>query len=339
MEYVEGETLAARLTRGPLPLAQTLEHGAAIADALGAAHDRGIVHRDIKPANVIRITRQGVVQPVRDQPGFYLWPRLSRNGRHVALVIQSPNNTLWTHDIDRGVLTRVPSQGDVVYPAWTPDGDAIVYSASWDRGQNTLMMTNIDGTGERRLFQSTDTLDPQVVSPDGQFAIISRVTAATRSDLWVVPLTGTEQPWPLLQSTAEELDATLSPDGKWFAYASNEAGPGRYEVYVCPFPGPGGRQQISTGGGIAAVWAPSGREIFYRERDRVMVVSVQPGSTFAFSTPQLLFTLSGRYRDEFDVSPDGQRFIMVQLMEKEPVTRIDMILDWVHLPSRRTADR
>jgi dipeptidyl aminopeptidase/acylaminoacyl peptidase len=332
-----------QLTGDPVPIAANVSMSGFEVDA--AASDAGsiaYVRTDQPPESsrrLVWVTRQGIVQPVRDEPGFYLWPRIAPNGALVSLAVQGPSNTIWIQDLERGTLNRVPSQGDVVSPVWMPHGRAFVYSASWEQGNDTLTLTGIDGTGERRVFQSANLLEPHDVSPDGRFAITSLVTADTRGDLWVVPLTGDDKPRPLLQLKGEEYDAKLSPDGKWFVYVSNEAGPGRHEAYVRPFPGPGGRYQISSSGASAVVWSRSGREIFYRDRDRIMAAAVEPGSTFAAGPPKPLFTLAGRYRDEFDVAPDGQRFIMVELTEQQPVTAINMIFDWVEDLKRRGAAR
>ncbi|MGQ0735061.1 MAG: hypothetical protein ACT4QD_15570 [Acidobacteriota bacterium] len=153
------------------------------------------------------------------------------------------------------------------------------------------------------------------------------ISPKTRSDLWRVPLDGSGKAESLLQTEQEEHGARISPNGRWHAYTSNEAGLGRYEVYVRPFPGPGGRHPVSTNGGRAVAWAASGREMFYREENRMMAVDVDAGARFAAGRPRALFTLSGGLSDAFDVAPDGQRFVMVQEVEN-PVTHINVVLNW-----------
>jgi serine/threonine-protein kinase len=160
------------------------------------------------------------------------------------------------------------------------------------------------------------------VAPDGGAAVINEVSPTTRNDILVLPLSSGAKPWPFLQTPAEEWGGRISPDGRWLAYSVNEVGPGRDEVYVRAFPGPGERHPISTNGGLGAAWSASGRELFYRERNRMMVVDVKTAPSFTASIPRPLFDLKGRFREEFDVTPDGQRFILVHELEDEPPTEI-----------------
>jgi hypothetical protein len=309
---------------------------AAVADAGSLAY----VPASLPPESTRRIVwikRKGEVEPVLNEPGFFLSPRVSPHGRRVAFIEQRPTNTLWVYELDRATPTRVAATGDVMSPAWLPDSRMLLYSRS-SQAQDDLALTAIDSSLDRSLFRSPEPLDPESVSPDGSLAITTRFSPTTRSDLWVIPLNSPDKGWPLLQSPAEENGARISPDGKWYAYTSNEAGLGRWEVYVRPFPGPGGRHQISTAGGNAVTWAQSGREIFYRERDRLMAVDIRLGSTFSAGPPKPLFTLSGRYVDGFDVSPDGQRFLLVQDIEKS-VSQVNVVLNWLggsahHPPAR-----
>ena len=129
----------------------------------------------------------------------------------------------------------------------------------------------------------------------------------------------------------------FSPDGRWLAYMSNESG--RNEVYVQPFPGPGGKWQISTGGGTELVWARNGRELFYRNGDKMMVVDIQTQPTLAASTPRLLFEGSyeraNNFRPNYDVTPDGQRFVMIKGSEALQATQINVVLNWFEELKRR----
>ena len=124
----------------------------------------------------------------------------------------------------------------------------------------------------------------------------------------------------------------FSPDGRWLAYVSDESG--RYEVYVQPYPGPGGKWQISTGGGKEPLWARDGRELFYRNGEQMMAVEITTEPTFSAGTPRLLFEgtyLSGTvFLAYYDVSPDGQRFLMVQASEQQASdpTQINVVLNW-----------
>jgi Tol biopolymer transport system component len=150
-------------------------------------------------------------------------------------------------------------------------------------------------------------------------------------DIWLVPLDGEKKSRPFVNTRFYESSAVFSPDGHWIAYASNETG--RDEVYVGPVSG-SGKFQISTDGGSHAAWRRDGRELFYLNSDKMMAVSIQLEPEFKAVKPRLLF--QGRYVDDqlredrnYDVTPDGQRFVMVQAGEpNSPSTEIHVVLNW-----------
>jgi serine/threonine-protein kinase len=150
-------------------------------------------------------------------------------------------------------------------------------------------------------------------------------------DIWLLPIADHNAARPLLQTPFREWGPRFSSDGHCLAYLSDESA--RFEVYVRPYPEPGGKWQVSTEGANEPAWAGNGREIFYRAGDRMMAVRVETQPTFSASKPQLLF--DGKYEPGFpglsnyDVTPDGQRFVMVQARERESVaTQINVVLNW-----------
>ena len=153
----------------------------------------------------------------------------------------------------------------------------------------------------------------------------------TGLDIWLLPLEGEREPTLLLGTPFNERRATFSPNGRWLAYQSNESG--QNEVYVRPYPGPEGKWPISTEGGTEPVWSPDGRELFYRNRDQMMVVSVETEPSFTPGKPRLLF--NGQFQFEpsdfaspnYDVSPDGQRFLMIKAAE-EGANQINVVQNW-----------
>jgi serine/threonine-protein kinase len=156
-------------------------------------------------------------------------------------------------------------------------------------------------------------------------------------------LRGKRKARPFLQTQFKEGAPVFSPDGHWLAYTSNETG--QFEVYVQPFPGPGAKWQISTEGGDQPVWARNGRELFYRQEDKMMAVEVTTRPTFSARTPALLF--AGHYLHRslhhspldpapYDVTPDGRRFLMIQSDPQEPsATQINVVLNWFEELKRR----
>ena len=158
---------------------------------------------------------------------------------------------------------------------------------------------------------------------------MARLREPTGRDIWILPLEGERKPQPFLQTPFSEIEPKFSPDGRWLAYASDESG--QSEVYVRPFPkAEEGKSQISTEGGTEPVWVGKG-ELFYRNGDQMMVVDVTTEPVFSPGTPELLF--EARYHSSasqltnYDVSPDGQHFVMVTTDENE-ARQINVTLNW-----------
>jgi serine/threonine-protein kinase len=154
-------------------------------------------------------------------------------------------------------------------------------------------------------------------SPDGSALAIYKATAETGRDLYILPLGGDAEPEEFLSTPFEDRGVSFSPNGQWLVYVSAEAG--QDEIYVRPYPGPGGEVIVSTGGGQEAVWGPGGTELFYRNGDEVMVVNVQTEGAFSATAPKLLFdgnfaldnAVGGGGNPNYDIAPDGESFVMV----------------------------
>jgi Tol biopolymer transport system component len=153
---------------------------------------------------------------------------------------------------------------------------------------------------------------------------------STGRDIWVLSIAD-RKAQPFLRTPFVEGAPEFSPDGRWMAYVSNESG--RFEIYVQPYPGPGGKWQISTDGGAEPVWNRNGRELFFRSGTKMMAVDISTQPAFSAGTPKMLFDKqyvstpipqTFRY---FDVSPDGQRFVMVKQGERA-ATPISVVLNW-----------
>jgi len=255
-------------------------------------------------------------------------------------MIGDPGNSdIWIYDIPRSTLTRLTFDGAANYPVWTPDGKRIIYR-SRKPGAVGLFAKAADGSGaEERLTTTEAVPTPTSITPDGR-AVAFYEDGTGNSDLWILPLEGERKPKLFFQTRFDEDAPVFSPDGRWVAYVSNESGQGR-DLYVQPFPGPGGKFQISTEGGIGPLWARTGRELFYRDGDRMMAVEITTQPTFRVGTPRMLFE-SPNYPNpmliaRFDVSPDGQRFLMLKAGEQatEGLTQIHVVLNWFEELKRR----
>jgi Tol biopolymer transport system component len=182
-----------------------------------------------------------------------------------------------------------------------------------------------------RLTQSDYMQWPGSWSPDGETLAFVQVGPDSGDDILFLHMPE-RRITPFLNSRFNERCPEFSPDGRWIAYVSD--GSGRWEVYVQPFPGPGGKWQISNEGGRDPLWSRNGKQLFYRWGDQVWVVDVQIGSDFSTSKPRLLFEQPGYARSSlvrtWDISPDGQRFLMVKQGEREPkpVTEMILVQNW-----------
>jgi eukaryotic-like serine/threonine-protein kinase len=222
---------------------------------------------------------------------------------------------------------------------WTPDGKRLTFRSMVSSSLNLHWMP-ADGSGTaERLTTSENQQSPGSWSPDGHVLAFSEQDSTTGWDIWALKLEGDRRPHPFLQTPFNEGGPIFSPDGGWLAYQSDESG--RLEIYVRSFPGPGGKWPISTEGGTEPVWARNGRELFYRNGDKLMAAAVETKPTFVAAKPKLLFEAhyeTGLYPSfpSYDVSPDGQRFLMIKPSEQESAaTQINVVLNWSEDLKRR----
>jgi Tol biopolymer transport system component len=196
-----------------------------------------------------------------------------------------------------------------------------------------------DGSGGlERLTKGEYARVPMSWSPDGQLLAFMENNPTTGYDIWMLRLADLKAQ-PFLRTPFNESVPRFSPDGRWLAYISNESG--RFEVYMQPYPGPGGKWLISTEGGTEPAWNSNGRELFYRSGDKMMAVDIATQPSFMAGKPRVLF--EGRYvatpatSPNYDVSRDGQRFLMLKPSEQEASTptQINVVLNWFEELKRR----
>jgi serine/threonine-protein kinase len=216
------------------------------------------------------------------------------------------------------VLTRLTSGPTLdMAPIWTPDGRRIIWTSTRDNISPTLYWQAADGTGSAERLTGPQIAYPGSVTPDGRAVLVSSAAAV----IFRISLTGEPRSDRLLGPLPVIITPEVSPDGRWLAYQSNESG--QPEVYVRPYPNvDGGRWQISTKRGSRPAWSRNGRELFFLdETDRLSVASIAVnGSTLVPGVPRRLldtayyggFTSRGAYLRGYDVSPDGQRFLMIK---------------------------
>jgi Tol biopolymer transport system component len=292
------------------------------------------------PASTVRnklvwVDRNGKSSSIMDDPRPFSHPRLSPDGTKVVLA----NAGIWVHELKTAAGARLAPVGS--RPLWTADGRHILFASAVPKPG--LYSVPADGSSESQLVLAQQApavgIFPLAWSADGQLLAYSNPTGETSRDVWVMPRDG--KPAPFLNTTLDERAAMFSPDGHWMVYAVKDTGR-EEEVYVQPYPGPGGRWLISAGGGTEPVWSRDGKEIFYRTLDgsKMMSVAVQTRTVFSASAPKLLFHGSyarspGTYFSNYDVSPDSQRFIMLEPEKSAADTQVNVVLNWAEELKRR----
>ena len=274
----------------------------------------------------------GKFTPIRETPGIYGDLSISPDGKRLAMDINDGKRSdIWVLDLERDTLTRITFAGNTnVYPLWTPDGQRIVYSSSEKGIPPNLWWIRADGGGDaQRLTESKNAQIPSSWSPNGKILAFFESSPATAYDAMIMPIEGSEksgwtpgQPKPFVNTPFNEILPAFSPDGKWIAYESSESG--TYEIYVRPFPGPGGRWQVSAGGGGYPEWSRNGKEIFYRAPDlKIMVANYTvSGDSFRADKPRVWST--GQFANrgaatDFNLHPDGKRFAVFKVPGSDTV--------------------
>jgi Tol biopolymer transport system component len=260
--------------------------------------------------------------------------RLSPEGSRIGVQIrdlQTFTNDIWVYDLERTTLTRLTFQGNNTNAVWAPDGKRLLYWSAPAGGAPGLHSVPADNSSAAAMIFASEIppYNPTSISPDGKVLIGSRA-----GNVWALaPDDPQAKPRDFLESQFAEVDAWFSPDGKWVSYQSNDSG--REEIYVVPYPGPGGKTQISTSGGVNARWSRDGRELFYREGNKMMAVEVQTSPTFRAGTPKMLFESTNS--SFYDVSPDGRRFVMVKpsAPTQSSTNEVHVVLNWAEELRRR----
>ena len=299
---------------------------------------------------LVWVDRSGKADAVPLPPASYLYPRIAPDGRSIAVEIEGPNHDLYLYDFARTVLTKITTDGLSHDPVWSPDGKRIAYRSWQGRGMTMWMMPADRSGAATRLDPKGTRQSPVSFSPDGKFLSFDQKDEQTADDAWVLPLEGNAEPVPVARTRFWEGSAKFSPDGRWIAYSSTESG--KPEIYVQPFPGPGPKIQISNAGGTDPVWRREGGELFYRSDNKMMAVAVTPGSDFRASAPKQLWEapysegsgascgMPGPSSSNYDVTPDGQRFLMVRDDDSAVATsKVIVVLNWQEELKQRVPTR
>ena len=271
---------------------------------------------------LVLVDRQGATRPLTEGRRNFLQPRLSPDGRHIALSIIGPTLDVWVIEPARDTFTRLTFDGTVnSRPIWTPDGKWLTFRSN-RAGPNNVFWKPADGSGPAvQLTTTGERQIPTLWSPDGRVLAFTDYDPGTGGDIWTLPIEDGGEPREFLRTPFHERHGMFSPDGRWLAYTSNESG--RDEIYVQSYPGRGGKWLISNEGGSQPVWSRNGGELFYRNGNAFLAVAVETEPMFSAGRSTLLFEEAfdegwpgtEEFSSNYDVTADGEHFVMLKSAE------------------------
>jgi Tol biopolymer transport system component len=272
--------------------------------------------------------RIGPVGDIVSQYGF----SVSHDQTRVAVGILEQNNghsDIWVRDLERNIRTRLTFATSVdMMPIWSPNDSLVAYTTRLD-GKYSLSVKPASGAGVEQKIWSHDTIIyASDWSPDGRY-IACTTSGVDVADIWIIPTDPTEDPFPFMQTPLGEYAPRFSPDGRWIAFGSDESS--REEVYVAPFPGPGGKWQISTNEGDRPRWSPDGRRLFYLDNeDQICVVDIDgSGQGLSVGKMEVLFSVSAfRPSNIFEVMGDGERLLVNERLTNLDDSMIVVVQNW-----------
>ena len=319
------------LTSAPVPVLEGVVTKSSNAANFGLARDGTLVYMPGDPRSADRtlvwVDRAGREEPSGGEPRPYVSVALSPDGTRVASEIRGSNVDVWIYDVSRQTSTRLTFDAEVDgFPVWTSDGERIVFSSA-----GNLAWKAADGTGAAAPLPSAGA--PWSALPNDEGVLVTRRRPEMGWDIDLVSLEEARPVLPVIEEPFDQMHSSLSPDGRWIAYHSNESG--RDEVYARPFPDvASGKWQISSAGGSHPVWARSGRELFYRSSDEMMemmAVAIETEPAFSAGNPTGLFEdpYFRNVRRVYDISLDGRRFLMIKEGSSNDAPReLRVVLNW-----------
>ncbi len=361
------EASTGTLDAAPIPLLERIETSRFGGAPFAIAADVGsLVYMPASGGPVsrtlLRVDREGRATPLLEARGGYEHPVVSPDGRQVAVTMASETGSdIWLVDVTRGTRVRFTTGGTSAFPVWAPDGSRLAYQSAAPGPWNLFSMPLGQSGNPQPLLQGSSAASvttwpsvgagllpgtpPTLTGANPQFplswtrdrsalAFHERKPSGER-DIWIVGADG--NPEPFLLTPFDERSPRFSPDGKWLAYVSDESG--RDEVYVQPFPGPGPKWLISTDGGVDPVWARDGPDLFYRQDDQLMAVSVVAGASLSAGRPRRLFEArfdADDHGPNYDVSPDGTWFVVPRSDRGLSPGALNLVLNWFSDIAART---
>jgi len=339
------DTGALKFTGEPFPVVDDVAvGGGGAANAEFSASRNGVLvfrgGAGIAQSRFTWVDRAGHDVQTAGEMGPYGSFQLAPDGKRIAFdnAGNSSNQDIWILEAGRDVTTRFTfSPTDEYWPVWSPDGSRIAY-ASNPSGRFDVFVKGATGAQPESLMATAQvSLGPSDWSSDGRTIACVALGGPTSWDIWVLPTTG-ERPHPLIATPFREWEPRFSPDGRWIAYSSNESG--RREIYVQPYPGLGGKWQVSNAGGRDPEWRRDGKELFFVSLNgTMMAVDVVAGSSLELGSPKALF--SGFVADpnqtghNYSVSTDGQRFLVKKQVRAGALPSTTVFMNWTSTFAKR----
>jgi eukaryotic-like serine/threonine-protein kinase len=333
------DAAALKTTGEAVPLAEHLGPTSVGLADFSASDNGTVVYRSGFTARrrLVWVDRSGKTVGDADQPAVYRDSALSPDGHTLAMTIDDPrsgNRDIWLRDLERSVTSRFTfDPAEDSNAVFSPDGRTIVFSSTRAGGSPDLYEKSTSGSGQATLLlKAGETLLAQEWSRDGRWLAVNRLGAKTGWDIWGLAMAGPEKGKlvPVVQGPFIELRPSFSPDGNWIAYQSNESG--RAEIYVRPFPGPGGKWQVSSSGGSEPVWSGDGREIYYvSAASKLVSVPVTAAATFAAGQPKELFDVRLQpiqIRNRWLANREDTRFLFLEPEGAARALPMTVVLNW-----------
>jgi Tol biopolymer transport system component len=350
------DTTRLRVTGEAFPIAEDVGVNIAMARAAFSVSSNGVLtYRALPTVASTQLTwvdRSGIPNGVVGEPAIQRVPQLSPDGKRVSVNVLDPStnrNDVWIWEVARGVRTRFTfDEADEVGALWSPNGDRLIFNSRRSDQSFSMFQKTSSGVAGAQAVLPDDTRSSFATSwsRDGRFILFDTMSGSLRGDLWVVALEGDRKPIQLTQTPFDEGNARFSPDGLWIAYQSNESG--QDEIYAMTFvpdqtaspPAiqPSRGSVVSKDGGIQPRWRRDGKELFYLSGDGLMAVPVNgQGSALEFGTAQRLFEIdtSSQLGRGYDVSADGQRFLINKLVDDDRRLTMTVVVNWTAGLSRR----
>jgi serine/threonine-protein kinase len=330
----------------PVPLTENISISAAARGSFAISETGTLVFVVAYPAEnkLVWVDRQGRTVPAVKESGIYEHPRLSANDKRVTVTSSSEKGgDVMVYDLERGARIRLTVEGSINnFPAWSADGSRITFNTT--RAELGIFWKPADGSGQAEMLLARKYPRlPGSWTRDGKFLAFTEINPKSGKDIWIFKRDSSVAS-PLLSSPFQEHSPVFSPDGSWLIYVSDESG--REEVYATRYPGLDEKKSISTSGGREPVWSRDGQEVFYRNGDQLIAVPVQLSPAFAIGESRVILEgtwAEGAWQEQsitnadYDVSADGQRFLMVEVEESSTASELRVVVNWFEELKRHVA--